>query len=118
MLLIYKFILMYDIYMICFFFFLMIRRPPRSTLFPYTTLFRSPLPPGWHARHRGAVRARRDRAAARGRGGAPARRGAGRSEEHTSELQSRQYLVCRLLLEKKKKKRCNISFTTSINTTP
>src|SRR5947209_16505276 len=79
-----------------FFFFLMIRRPPRSTLFPYTTLFRSKLtrdldssigpmqidPPRFHQilwnLH-------------------------GRSEEHTSELQSRQYLVCRLLLEKKKK---------------
>src|SRR5947209_20612978 len=70
------------------FFFLMIRRPPRSTLFPYTTLFRSPQP------HR---RRRRGRAA-RCRG---ARRQL-RSEEHTSELQSRQYLVCRLLLEKKK----------------
>src|SRR3712207_7391840 len=86
----------------------MIRRPPRSTLFPYTTLFRST---GW--RHDpGARRGRRGVAAARGdRGGAPApvRRldaaqgQAGRSEEHTSELQSRQYLVCRLLLEKKKK---------------
>src|SRR3989442_12738330 len=70
-----------------FFFFLMIRRPPRSTLFPYTTLFRSALglPTGAHA-HR----------ARRGDG-----RGA-RSEEHTSELQSRPHLVCRLLLEKKK----------------
>src|SRR3712207_7140843 len=96
--------------MFLFFFFLMIRRPPRSTLFPYTTLFRStpsstpsrcgrwsstpgstptprtrrptprPAPPGW-------------------------RPGSTRSEEHTSELQSRQYLVCRLLLEKKKKKK-------------
>src|SRR3712207_7475524 len=91
-----------------FFFFLMIRRPPRSTLFPYTTLFRSanvfqilgvsPLV---------------------GRGFTPAEDRPGgpnvvvlghdlwqrrRSEEHTSELQSRQYLVCRLLLEKKKKK--------------
>src|SRR5476651_2861329 len=72
-----------------FFFFLMIRRPPRSTLFPYTTLFRSP-----------SVRWT-------WRGPSPSRRSAGlggRSEEHTSELQSRQYLVCRLLLEKKKKK--------------
>src|SRR3712207_8759108 len=90
----------------CVFFFLMIRRPPRSTLFPYTTLFRSglnrrklrvefqhdallalivrPLAVGVHQeRQHGAVHARR------------------RSEEHTSELQSRQYLVCRLLLEKK-----------------
>src|SRR3712207_6942203 len=87
----------------------MIRRPPRSTLFPYTTLFRSavrpePLPWG------------RSRPPARAAGPAPcctrrppgcasARRSPppGRSEEHTSELQSRQYLVCRLLLEKKKK---------------
>src|SRR3712207_7742955 len=97
-----------------FFFFLMIRRPPRSTLFPYTTLFRS-LRPGPRPPPRGALavghvpgrraprpRARR-RAAAQRRGGA---RGTPRprSEEHTSELQSRQYLVCRLLLEKKKNK--------------
>src|SRR3712207_9296464 len=88
-----------------FFFFLMIRRPPRSTLFPYTTLFRSRIrtrPPDpltcatgqqpdraspWPARRRPAASS-----------SVPAR-----SEEHTSELQSRQYLVCRLLLEKKKK---------------
>src|SRR3712207_7422758 len=89
----------------------MIRRPPRSTLFPYTTLFRS------------AARGDADRAA--GRGGdrvvdqvrphlvelGADRRDPGeravevRSEEHTSELQSRQYLVCRLLLEKKKQQR-------------
>src|SRR3990172_9785537 len=71
-----------------FFFFLMIRRPPRSTLFPYTTLFRS-----FH----GSV--------PRCRGGLPrvAARAHARSEEHTSELQSRLHLVCRLLLEKKKK---------------
>src|SRR2546430_11259367 len=69
----------------------MIRRPPRSTLFPYTTLFRSPR---WRA-------ARRARAAARGRPRAgPVPR---RSEEHTSELQSQSNLVCRLLLEKKNK---------------
>src|SRR3712207_9258793 len=81
------------------FFFLMIRRPPRSTLFPYTTLFRS-----WRTRrHQDRSGARRRSARARGgfRGG-PER--SLRSEEHTSELQSRQYLVCRLLLEKKKKK--------------
>src|SRR5215813_14932875 len=72
-----------------FFFFLMIRRPPRSTLFPYTTLFRSAgLDLG--GVHRGAEA-----------GGEPA----GRSEEHTSELQSRPQLVCRLLLETKKKTR-------------
>src|SRR3989304_7028821 len=70
-----------------FFFFLMIRRPPRSTLFPYTTLFRSlrPLP-------------RQDGHAPGAQPGAHLR-----SEEHTSELQSRLHLVCRLLLEKKKK---------------
>src|SRR3712207_8203976 len=85
----------------------MIRRPPRSTLFPYTTLFRSqpregrPQGPG----HRRAVLRR-----GAGAGAEPARhreprlRPPHRSEEHTSELQSRQYLVCRLLLEKKKKK--------------
>src|SRR5258708_13718693 len=72
----------------CFFFFLMIRRPPRSTLFPYTTLFRSPAgssrPCRGSARRTCAWRCR--------------------SEEHTSELQSPDHLVCRLLLEKKKKK--------------
>src|SRR3712207_8008690 len=80
----------------------MIRRPPRSTLFPYTTLFRSqPAParaaPGRRARLDGLLRGARG--PRRGRGGVR------RSEEHTSELQSRQYLVCRLLLEKKKKGR-------------
>src|SRR5476651_1084421 len=79
-----------SLYLCALFFFLMIRRPPRSTLFPYTTLFRSGterLVPGlitiafW--RELGPLR----------------------SEEHTSELQSRQYLVCRLLLEKKKRRR-------------
>src|SRR2546430_11658803 len=82
------------------FFFLMIRRPPRSTLFPYTTLFRSPPEPHDHVGHpllfqppqpvRG-VRVRRDHADPE------------RSEEHTSELQSQSNLVCRLLLEKKKR---------------
>src|SRR2546422_7222744 len=74
-------------------FFLMIRRPPRSTLFPYTTLFRSPLGP----------RARPPRRALPEAHVAPALAELGdRSEEHTSELQSRLHLVCRLLLEKKK----------------
>src|SRR2546426_7517417 len=86
-----------------FFFFLMIRRPPRSTLFPYTTLFRSRHQRlGLAAREqRGAVRARQrpDLAADRPYGVQIAR-----SEEHTSELQSPCNLVCRLLLEKKKKK--------------
>src|SRR3712207_8102319 len=80
-----------------FIFFLMIRRPPRSTLFPYTTLFRS---------RRGRRSAGgRSWAHPHGRAGSPASRPPAavrrRSEEHTSELQSRQYLVCRLLLEKK-----------------
>src|SRR3712207_7286693 len=74
----------------------MIRRPPRSTLFPYTTLFRSALPPGV----RGVGRCVRGERPARG--SLARRRRNARSEEHTSELQSRQYLVCRLLLEKKK----------------
>src|SRR3989442_4910794 len=77
----------------CFFFFLMIRRPPRSTLFPYTTLFRS--------RARRPPR-RHDLGRALGEGAGGARRRSWRSEEHTSELQSRPHLVCRLLLEKKK----------------
>src|SRR2546422_4455152 len=85
-----------------FFFFLMIRRPPRSTLFPYTTLFRSHLPlrGGGPALLLGRDPARRpdaDRLDVRLRAGL-----ALRSEEHTSELQSRLHIVCRLLLEKKK----------------
>src|SRR5205809_7093017 len=91
----------YDIYQLSFsFFFLLIRRPPISTLFPYTTLFRS---------CRGRTTSAAPRADACTRAG---NRGSGwretsrvhRSEEHTSELQSRLHLVCRLLLEKKKKK--------------
>src|ERR1035437_10924232 len=73
--------------LLAFVFFLMIRRPPRSTLFPYTTLFRSVSCP---------LSAVRSRLIWRSRFGS-----CWRSEEHTSELQSRQYLVCRLLLEKK-----------------
>src|SRR5690348_17784644 len=91
-------------------FFLMIRRPPRSTLFPYTTLFRSQAGSRTVAgRVAGADRVRRRgyraRRAPDGREDAAGnRRGAGpRSEEHTSELQSPVHLVCRLLLEKKKK---------------
>src|SRR3712207_7429311 len=92
----------------------MIRRPPRSTLFPYTTLFRS----GGRSRNASALAARhrgrrRVTASVLASGEIPsgprtlsalgsAVRAAARSEEHTSELQSRQYLVCRLLLEKKK----------------
>src|SRR5260364_138173 len=76
---------------ICFFFFLMIRRPPRSTLFPYTTLFRSAKPLAeviWSREIEGGSFTTPER----------------RSEEHTSELQSPDHLVCRLLLEKKKTK--------------
>src|SRR3712207_8618723 len=94
------------------FFFLMIRRPPRSTLFPYTTLFRSLQKGGrgevCHAHHPiGRVLAHVERidAAGRLRKIAEKQALAGRSEEHTSELQSRQYLVCRLLLEKKENAR-------------
>src|SRR5258705_9298159 len=76
------------------FFFLMIRRPPRSTLFPYTTLFRSiPALPG----NRSAPRFNRSPASTN----KPAGGNGFRSEEHTSELQSLRHLVCRLLLEKK-----------------
>src|SRR2546423_11685158 len=94
--------------LVFFFFFLMIRRPPRSTLFPYTTLFRSPsitrprAPRASDARKRasstpGAIVCRSTSETSR-----RARRGGTRSEEHTSELQSLAYIVCRLLLEKKK----------------
>src|SRR5690349_22835562 len=98
----------------------MLRRPPRSTLFPYTTLFRSDrdgshslrphslTPPGWRARMCWADRPRKW-----------AERPTGevlRSEEHTSELQSRRDLVCRLLLEKKKKKKKTIMKSKNKNT--
>src|SRR5438132_8908385 len=96
------------------FFFLMIRRPPRSTLFPYTTLFRSP---GiGQPLSIGRCRPSTDPSAPNGPAGRPfpwpaicaqstGRSVGGRSEEHTSELQSHSDLVCRLLLEKKKKKK-------------
>src|SRR3712207_7675755 len=110
--------------LVLFFFFLMIRRPPRSTLFPYTTLFRS-LPLQQVKIDRGFVLGMQSRARLR-------RIVAGvthmcvameldlvaegieqhaRSEEHTSELQSRQYLVCRLLLEKKKERKRLYKYT-------
>src|SRR3712207_7113127 len=93
----------------------MIRRPPRSTLFPYTTLFRSGVEcrgaDGLRLVVRDRLRRRMVASLPRGarrrtgrRGDADRNRLRARSEEHTSELQSRQYLVCRLLLEKKKKK--------------
>src|SRR3712207_7264056 len=95
----------------------MIRRPPRSTLFPYTTLFRSGVPPRRPADRRaaavgpdpGLVDVRPAPAQAR----VDRRDPVPRSEEHTSELQSRQYLVCRLLLEKKKRitPQCDLQIT-------
>src|SRR3712207_7698647 len=99
------------------FFFLMVRRPPRSTLFPYTTLFRSQVDGameeigrpvasltvrGHHFRSNASARPGRPRIAPTRCDRRRRRRQLPRSEEHTSELQSRQYLVCRLLLEKKK----------------
>src|SRR5260370_30343057 len=80
-----------SLYQLSFFFFLMIRRPPRSTLFPYTTLFRSEHGRN-HARHEARIAERRQ----------IDQPDTVRSEEHTSELQSHLNLVCRLLLEKKK----------------
>src|SRR5258707_15779816 len=99
---IFFFFLMLFLPLFFFFFFLMIRRPPRSTLFPYTTLFRSQALLMKEAILKGRIHEigeildfgfRQKQMMAEGI----------RSEEHTSELQSRQYLVCRLLLEKKKK---------------
>src|SRR2546429_3534475 len=100
---------------VCFFFFLMIRRPPRSTLFPYTTLFRSVWrrtnPWSSAASFNGAFRL----SALKLYGARKSVRRnicnwRNRSEEHTSELQSRLHLVCRLLLEKKKKYKMSILF--------
>src|SRR2546425_5132920 len=101
----------------------MIRRPPRSTLFPYTTLFRSQRPPRPGGRRRaGHVRGPRSGTAGGrcrgtgvpvGRGGARRARYLVRSEEHTSELQSLAYLVCRLLLEKKKIKHTSTHITSN-----
>src|SRR2546422_6133313 len=90
----------------------MIRRPPRSTLFPYTTLFRSPTQPGkitFARSHVAAGRRKRRRHRQSIWSG-------GRSEEHTSELQSRLHLVCRLLLEKKKKNKIRIHIQDSYDT--
>src|SRR2546429_5381131 len=96
----------------------MIRRPPRSTLFPYTTLFRSVMPedaPGNPGAGRMEARPARQEAVYR-----PVREMQAklhrRSEEHTSELQSRLHLVCRLLLEKKKKKSIHLIMTANIRT--
>src|SRR5439155_21157870 len=108
-------------YVLFFFSFLIIRRPPSSTLFPYTTLFRSRTRPSSSGPRRASLRTTRAPPCSRGAvprtGGSSGRGPPGasptrsapspipipRSEEHTSELQSRGHLVCRLLLEKKKK---------------
>src|SRR5687768_17829294 len=97
----------------------MIRRPPRSTLFPYTTLFRSGARGAGGAAAAAAAAGRAGGSVAAATGAAASRAAAGaagtpafrRSEEHTSELQSRLHLVCRLLLEKKKKQKHNLSTT-------
>src|SRR2546429_5129403 len=102
----------------------MIRRPPRSTLFPYTTLFRSSLsaiPPGCIRDSTGNETERRPSSEYRNE--KPERKAGGRyearrSEEHTSELQSRLHLVCRLLLEKKKNKHGTVTNDTPSATTP
>src|SRR5436305_4877670 len=97
----------------------MIRRPPRSTLFPYTTLFRSDQPV--HLVAPGKPLGERDGERGFGfRGVVGAKRRTSRSEEHTSELQSRPHLVCRLLLEKKKKNRYSLAdlYTPTHHTTP
>src|SRR5258707_11096431 len=97
----------------------MIRRPPRSTLFPYTTLFRSDRPEravlaqfdaAGTGQFEGCREGRGQRRAAKHAAAQFLRQESDRSEEHTSELQSRQYLVCRLLLEKKKKKKTKFRF--------
>src|SRR3712207_8251103 len=100
----------------------MIRRPPRSTLFPYTTLFRSLLQdlravlrevgedPG-EARRTGGSGGGKNEVAHRGGARQLVVQGGGRSEEHTAELQSRQYLVCRLLLVKKKIMNIHVSIS-------
>src|SRR5207253_9014738 len=89
-----------------FFFFILIRRPPRSPLFPYTTLFRSPAAQSYVGRKTYRIPG-------------TSRNSSGRSEEHTSELQSRGHLVCRLLLEKKtdanRSVEAGVSRTVSIN---
>src|SRR2546427_4909443 len=94
-----------------FFFFLMIRRPPRSTLFPYTTLFRSCS--GWSLCRTSKVSPSRTRTT----GPVKLEGDTFRSEEHTSELQSQSNLVCRLLLEKKKKNTQNYKTNNQVRQT-
>src|SRR2546430_8659550 len=108
-------------YSFLFFFFLMIRRPPRSTLFPYTTLFRSVPPIGIAPNSWASCGSRLRRFWTKGfcARSAPSPCSAcriDRSEEHTSELQSQSNLVCRLLLEKKQRRRSTYLATTSSST--
>src|SRR5437588_1159415 len=95
------------LYLFLFFFFLMIRRPPRSTLFPYTTLFRSYTSTGAYSYPVAFLLPLENRTPYLGRRETITDQYHWRSEEHTSELQSHSDLVCRLLLEKKKKKKIN-----------
>src|SRR2546427_6914415 len=97
-----------------FFFFLMIRRPPRSTLFPYTTLFRSAAPGQLQVQ---VLAHRPQRAGLHARAARGAEVLEYRSEEHTSELQSQSNLVCRLLLEKKKKTNRETHYSHTMRTT-
>src|SRR5205085_10656291 len=109
----------YTVYLSCLLFFLMIRRPPRSTLFPYTTLFRSFKSDYFPMEKMASPEMI---AAIQGNAKPPEKTVAGtRSEEHTSELQSQSNLVCRLLLEKKKKKNTTqptSTYHTTLNTIP
>src|SRR2546430_10066778 len=102
----------YCVYVVIYFFFLMIRRPPRSTLFPYTTLFRSKIE-GHDVRVMAVDSLPAEPFLAHG--GALVLAPGTRSEEHTSELQSQSNLVCRLLLEKKKKKQEHLIHTWNIS---
>src|SRR3712207_8948419 len=100
----------------------MIRRPPRSTLFPYTTLFRSLIKVKYSSlNYKDALSATGNKGITKNYPHTPGIDAAGvvelsrnRSEEHTSELQSRQYLVCRLLLEKKKNKKCYVFHSSTV----
>src|SRR6266550_9229362 len=106
---------MFSTFIFVVFFFLMIRRPPRSTLFPYTTLFQSSCTTTSASRRRSAPTCSDSSSRSRLRTSSPR----WRSEEHTSELQSRLHLVCRLLLEKKKNdvtvKTANIKSKTTVH---
>src|SRR2546430_9016776 len=93
----------------------MIRRPPRSTLFPYTTLFRSLFPTLISQSHIPGPQTEKGDELPQFHGGGGAKApGLNRSEEHTSELQSQSNLVCRLLLEKKKNRKCHYTYPSDV----